>query len=587
MTPLEIAGKLGAKRTAEGAWIARCPAHEDKRASLSIGTGKAGRVLVHCFAGCTADAIAAAMRIDVRDLFAESEEPTELTYDYRDEKGGLLFQVVRMPGKKFVQRRPTNGVGRFAWDYKLGDVRRVPYRLPQLVADDGTAIVFVPEGEKDCDNLAAKGLLATTNMGGAENWSKVASEARKVLAGRTVVALADNDDPGRKHARDVVESLRGIARAVVLELPGLPEKGDVSDWLSAGHTADELLSLADQALRPDGFVSASERLSGERAERMALVARELSFGVGFLDDALGGILPHDLVLLGARTGAGKTQLASLVAQSNAERGKRVAYFALEAEPREIERRLKYRALVARYFEHGGGSGRVSYQDWYRGRLDSVLGKYEAEAEREIAQRYRTLTTYYRGAAFGLKNLVSLFESLEGQTDLIVLDHLHYVDVEDDETENRGYKAIVKRARDIGLRMGVPVILVAHLKKRDRSVKAILPELDDFHGTSDITKIVTKTIVLAPNLETGPAGALWATYMGTPKYRMDGSVTRYVGLLQFDARKGGYEESYALGLARGEKFEPLDRSALPPWAARAYARETKLNGAADARWSHDP
>lgn len=56
-----IAAALGARRTG-GGWIARCPAHRDRRPSLSIGTGRDGQFLAHCFSGCTFEAVAAALR---------------------------------------------------------------------------------------------------------------------------------------------------------------------------------------------------------------------------------------------------------------------------------------------------------------------------------------------------------------------------------------------------------------------------------------------------------------------------------------------------------------------------------------------
>lgn len=171
-------------------------------------------------------------------------------YDYTDEHGELLFQVERRAGHKFLQRRPAANGG---WEYKVRGVRQVPYRLPELLADPD-ALVFIPEGEKDVDNLRALGLVATCNAGGARKWR--ATHAA-FLQGRDVVILPDNDDEGRAHAEQVRESLEGIAASVrVLELPNLPAKGDVSDWLAAGGTRESLLAMlpepevAESPLRP-------------------------------------------------------------------------------------------------------------------------------------------------------------------------------------------------------------------------------------------------------------------------------------------------------------------------------------------------
>jgi putative DNA primase/helicase len=94
------------------------------------------------------------------------------------------------------------------------------------------ATVFLCEGEKDADNLAALGLIATTALGGAGKWRGVYTG---YFSGKPVVILPDNDQPGREHAEIVARALYGVASSVrVLALPRLPEKGDVSDWLAAG-----------------------------------------------------------------------------------------------------------------------------------------------------------------------------------------------------------------------------------------------------------------------------------------------------------------------------------------------------------------
>lgn len=158
------------------------------------------------------------------------------TYDYRDERGDLLMQAVRLEPKSFRQRRPDGN----GWSWSVKDVRVVPYRLPELLAAPD-AVVYLVEGEKDADRLASLGLVATTNAGGAGKWKVSHSE---FLRGRSVVILPDNDTPGRAHAQQSLKNLRGIAADVrIVKLPGLPDKGDVSDWLDAGGTVEELVDM--------------------------------------------------------------------------------------------------------------------------------------------------------------------------------------------------------------------------------------------------------------------------------------------------------------------------------------------------------
>lgn len=174
----------------------------------------------------------------------QAEEPQRITatYDYIDENGEVLFQVVRYaPKKTFRQRRP-DGSG---WSWSVKDVRQVPYRLPELLKAKPARVVFVTEGEKDADNLAALGVLATCNAGGSGKWPESFGQH---FAGRDVVILPDNDAAGAKHAQFVAASLLPVAKRVrILPLPDLQAKGDVSDWIAAGGTKAALVALAEQA----------------------------------------------------------------------------------------------------------------------------------------------------------------------------------------------------------------------------------------------------------------------------------------------------------------------------------------------------
>ena len=157
-------------------------------------------------------------------------------YDYRAADGSVIFQVVRYVPKGFGQRQP-NGQG--GWDYTLKGVTPVLYNLPDILGSDD--MVVVTEGEKDVDRLQSLGLVATTNPGGAGKWRPQYTEA---LRGREVVLLPHNDEPGRKHMENVAAQLHAAGCSVTLvEIPGLPEKGDISDWLDLGLTDDDLAEL--------------------------------------------------------------------------------------------------------------------------------------------------------------------------------------------------------------------------------------------------------------------------------------------------------------------------------------------------------
>jgi putative DNA primase/helicase len=257
----------GAKQQGAG-WLARCPAHDDSTASLSISTGEGGRILLHCHAGCTFDSITRAAALKPEELSPANSNGKHsgtakrevAAYDYHSESGELLYQSVRYEPKSFLQRTRNVSGG---WNWKLNGVRRVLYRLPEIVAADPEQMVFVVEGEKDVDRLAAAGILATTNAGGAStnpNKSKWLPEYSQSLAGRRIVILPDNDVPGRAHGQAAaVASLESCTSVQWLELPGLPEKGDVSDWLDAGGTVEQLIELADAAPQWSSRIAGSIR----------------------------------------------------------------------------------------------------------------------------------------------------------------------------------------------------------------------------------------------------------------------------------------------------------------------------------------
>ena len=256
-----ILGKLhGVKKLGNG-YQARCPAHDDDNPSLSVVV-RDGKVLMHCHAGCSIEEVCTAMGVEQKELFVvangNGRKKIVATYDYRDEKGLLLYQCVREDPKAFRYRRPSdNGGGGTNWIWNLAGVPLVPYRLPELAAADKAFPVFIVEGEKDVDNLTQLGLTATCNPMGAGKWR---GEYADWLSGFHCALLPDNDEPGRRHAEQVAKSLiRKAEKVSVMELPGLPEKGDVSDWLAAGNTKEDLFALLDGAeiVQKDSTISSA------------------------------------------------------------------------------------------------------------------------------------------------------------------------------------------------------------------------------------------------------------------------------------------------------------------------------------------
>jgi hypothetical protein len=186
--------------------------------------------------------------LGLQDNFYSMHPPAAI-YDYVDEARRLLYQKLRFVPKRFLQRKPD---GERSWKYELGNVRQVLYNLPALITANQ---VLVVEGEKDADNINRLDLArldstgftrcaATTNVGGAGKWSH---KFAPYFTGKAVVILPDNDKTGRDHALTVAESIYHYAQSVrVVELPGLAEHGDVSDFLTA-HSGADLIRLVSEA----------------------------------------------------------------------------------------------------------------------------------------------------------------------------------------------------------------------------------------------------------------------------------------------------------------------------------------------------
>jgi hypothetical protein len=196
-------------------------------------------------------------------------------YNYTDARGSLLYQILRKEPKGFTTRVPKAKGG---WEYKLNGSPRVPYKLPELLASNRKSPVYIVEGEKDADTLTALGLVSSCNVFGAGKWL---TEYNEHFRGRQVIIIPDNDKPGRQHAEEVAANLHGIARSVrVVELPGLSEHGDVSDWLAGGGDRKQLSALARKAKawQPVGDVGKEESKAASPKKGKGTESRKVSNG---------------------------------------------------------------------------------------------------------------------------------------------------------------------------------------------------------------------------------------------------------------------------------------------------------------------
>lgn len=258
----------------------QCPAHVDRNPSMKVDWSDNPPdhpVLAHCKAGCETKAVCAAMGDPTGASLYPAREKTKVfvgappppkppappaapapepapkknrsktavcTYTYTDEVGAVLFLVIRYRydddgSKTFSQCRPDGAP-------TIEGIRRVLYRM-HTWHQKKKALAIV-EGEKDVETLAKLGLPATTSMGGSGNWRPEYVQQLKDGGIERVLIFPDNDEPGRKYAETVAAGCYAVGIKVkIVALPGLPEKGDVTDWIEAGHTREELSAAAKAA----------------------------------------------------------------------------------------------------------------------------------------------------------------------------------------------------------------------------------------------------------------------------------------------------------------------------------------------------
>jgi hypothetical protein len=274
MTPFELLlSRLDGVRETFTGWTANCPAHDDQKASLSVNEGSDGRVLVFCHAGCELASIVAKVGLTPKDLFPRNESPprgkaksasAKRTYAsldeavasfgrgkpsniwlYHDAAGQVIGAVVRWDREDGKDIRPLS---RDEEGWRIGAMcePRPLYGLPELLAARADHPVIVVEGEKATDAAKMLGFTATTSSGGAAaaaktHWSR--------FAGKEAWILPDNDVAGRRYAEEVAGILSALtppALVRIVELPGLPEKGDLVDWIDGHGDAAEPDSMRDE-----------------------------------------------------------------------------------------------------------------------------------------------------------------------------------------------------------------------------------------------------------------------------------------------------------------------------------------------------
>jgi len=430
------------------------------------------------------------------------------TYPYVDERGDLLFEVQRLePGlngkpKSFRQRRPHPVDGAWVWGIKAGryrrgadgwypahgdeqpgddelpEVRRVLYRLPEVLAAD---TVYVVEGEKDADTLAGHGLVATTNAGGAsQQWLPEYTEA---LRGKRVVVLPDQDEPGRKRGAMIASALTGVASEVVVV--NVPDGKDVTEYL-ARHSVDELLDLVEarrletrrEALERRGLFSPSEIIELFEGGVNAFLdqsQRQRGVETGFyrLDQMTLGLKPGEMFVLAARPAMGKTAMALNIAEHAASRRHVVAFFSLEMSRDQILTRL----VCSR--------ARIDQTRFRAGYLNADEERRARVALTEICE----MPIFIDDApGCDLRTMRKKLETLRASRGLglVVVDYLQLMRTQTRDSRNLEVGALSRGLKGLARELRVPFLVLSQLSRAPEARHGNhRPQLSDLRDSGEI------------------------------------------------------------------------------------------------------
>lgn len=283
----------GARRAGDG-WRARCPAHSgESDDSLSVAEGTDGRVLLHCFGGCSAEEVAEAVGLDLTELGPERTNGASEVYDLRDyaAEKNLPAAELRRWGVETVERKgrsvvaipyrtargDTDGVkiraaGGFWWD----SASKLPYGVDRLSDADEDRPVLLVEGESDCHVCWHHDVLAL-GVPGANSWRStwipllegrevyvwqepdeggeqfVAAVTEDLPEAKVIQAPSDAEDPADLHLQDPEDFRERLSRLAAEAGPRTDEAGDGEEDLGASDLELDLIDAADLLEDPESL----------------------------------------------------------------------------------------------------------------------------------------------------------------------------------------------------------------------------------------------------------------------------------------------------------------------------------------------
>lgn len=317
----------------------------------------------------------------------------------------------------------------------------------------------------------------------------------------------------------------------------------------------------------------------ETKSRMSVdPTRICTFGVKPLDDALIGFLPDDLIVIAADSGTGKSQIGLDIAVHNAMNGKNVALYSIEGNDESAISRIKWKVMRNLYYQEKRNDIDWDYRKWRMNKdvtpamvqieiaamdyLNTKIGNrlhmYHAEEDFTLT-KFKNSLGWFRKERPG-EHLMNQFLDV----DLIIIDHLQYFTLENPMNELSETTEILREVKRITEHQKIPVLLISHLRKKEKNRG--LPNLEDLFGTSNIGKICSQCIVLAPSYtDVDYYNDIYPTFFRFVKSRT-GLKSSFAILSDFHFRSGQYDSRYKLIYVHDN--QPKDEfklHQLPKWA----------------------
>jgi DNA primase len=459
MNANDILPKLKKVKATHNGWVALCPAHDDQKQSLSISE-KDGKILMNCFAGCTYSEIIEAIGISSNGNGGNSNRKIDAIYDYTDEHGNLIYQIVRFEGKQFRQRHIDNDRNE-VWN--LNGVQRVPYRFQELINLTSLQDVVMTEGEKDADTLTKLGFPATNH----KNWRE---EFNWLLKDKNVLIFIDHDRAGIEQGKKIVSMIRSHAKAIKVvdcdRNEPLPDKHgkDISDYLQKNGLEDlrELVKYTPVYFSSNDSIKehVTNNSTDENVPNLFLVKSANEW----IDEAKNRPAPKmlfgelwfegEICILFSDTNLGKSILAVQIAESIA-RGEQIEFFKLTAPAQKVlyfDFELSNKQFELRYSTQQGDYLGNHY------RFSENFYRAEINPEGEIPERFENFEDYLN---YSLQQMI-----VDTDANILIVDNLTYLRDETEKAKNA--LPLMKHLKHLKSRFGLSILVFAHTPKSDLS-----------------------------------------------------------------------------------------------------------------------